>query len=175
MHPRMRALSVLFLVCVVLFGSVGCSGDSESELRQAPDGPLILGPYPAGAEVQLGGVTIMLSDFRVLEATATAGSFIYRFSVGPTEYAPEGTRFVDLSVEVQDPSHRYFDDRGLFPSPAVLADGQRIEVGERARSGGDSPLIIEQMEFAIPETARDVVLQLPLSGESTAVPSFRLW
>ncbi len=175
MYRRTRALTATVLVCLLLIGTVACTRSSGSEGSEAPDGPMILGPYSADVAVHLGDVTIMVTDVQVLEATATAGSFVYGLSNRPGEAAPEGSRFVDITVQVDDPARRYFEAGGLFTSPVVLADGERVEVGERARSGGDSPLIEERMEFAVPETARDVVLQLPLSGESTAVPSFRLW
>ena len=174
-----------FIVAVfVLATAAGCSRAPEpAPVQRTSPEVKALGPYPMNVGVRSGRVTLTLVGVRVMAADDSAGSFVRK--IGPTGPgpAPSGTRFVDVTVKVDEPVELKatrggpWDTPELFGVPVVVADGKTIRAGFRVRSfeSGKTGTYQEQMEFAVPEHAASVVLRLPLARATSEVVSFRLW
>jgi hypothetical protein len=123
----------------------------------------VLGPYAPDVVVELNGVRHELSSIQV------------------TDYAPNGDRWVEVTVRLSRESNDpYFALENPFvysSAQYVVADGERRDPSHYATApqSPDASATIEVASYEIPDAARSVILYLLKSSDDAEVVAFRLW
>ena len=172
------ALAGATVIAVVLVGTSGCSHFATSRATKSVTKAAVLGPYPMNVSVNLGLVTMTLTSVSVQRPDAPRGS-TFEVAMSPATQAPAGSRYVDVTLRIDDPTKKYSKaPLYMFRSPVVVAaNGKTISVGMHGTSANynDPFAYTATMEFAIPDDATSAVLLLQPKSKSSAAVSFRLW
>ena len=174
-------LAVATVFAVVLVGASGCSHSATSKTSKTAKPATkaaVLGPYPMNVTVHVGSIGLTLTSVLVQPSDAQRGSTFRIVMMGATQ-APAGSRYVDVTLRIDDPTKKYSKaPLYMFRSPVVVAaNGKTISVGMHGTSANynDPFAYTATMEFAIPDDATSAVLLLQPKSKSSAAVSFRLW